>query len=149
MGGLTGIWQKVLKNEYPTVELDNFMQTTFLFMVVFSFAVAFLLKGIAYAKQSNAPPIDNTTDSGSESKKKTICLIIILGVLLSFINKINTYLGGALPSVIVFPSLNGGGIVATTILSMIIFKERPRKKQVLALVLGVVGILTVAFGNII
>lgn len=72
-----------------------------------------------------------------------------MGVALGVANKISFYLAGVLPSVIMFPSINGGGIIATSVLSMVIFKERPTKRQVIALVLGVVGIVSVASGNII
>ena len=47
---------------------------------------------------------------------------------------------GALDGVIFFPSFNGGVVVLSTGVSMIIFKEKLSAKQLIGLLLGISGI---------
>jgi uncharacterized membrane protein len=76
--------------------------------------------------------------------KREKCLFIILalvsGVLSCLYNRLNIYLSGALDGVIFFPSFNGGVVVLSTVVSMIIFKEKLSVKQLLGLLLGISGI---------
>ena len=73
---------------------------------------------------------------------------IPLGVIIGGLNLLNTYLSGVLPSVVVFPAINGGAIFLTTLLSAIVFKEKPTKRQTLALVIGIGAILLIALSQL-
>ena len=67
---------------------------------------------------------------------------------MGLVNKTNTYLSGVLPSVIVFPVINGGVILATTIVSRFIFKEKLSLLQKAGLAVGALGIVCIAIGKL-
>ena len=67
--------------------------------------------------------------------------------VLSQVNKTNTYLSGVLPSVLVFPITNGGVILATTLLSVLFFKEKLSLLQKIGLVIGILGIFSITIGK--
>ena len=144
--GIIGCCQKILVLEYPRVKIDNFMQVSFFFMLAFGllivlFAYLFEKKKCSIAENNAARNID-------KASWKSVVFMILIGVILGLTNKINVFLAGALPSIVAFPAINGGGILATSILSIIIFKEKTNVRQKLALLAGLMGVLAVAFGNL-
>ena len=144
-GGSMGIWQKILRVEYPSVKLDNFMQVSFLMMFAFSIVIV-LISRLFVKRQSGIGII--TQPNTKTIQWKTFGCVVAIGAIMGLMNKINTFLVGVLPSIVVFPAINGGGIVATSLLSIIIFKEKTTIRQKLALVIGIVGIVTVALGSL-
>ena len=149
-GGAMGIWQKIFRYEYAEYNLDNFMQVAFLLMSVLSFCLAVLSKlGRIRDKQENEDKgkADDVQAIKATDKWKKIVYIATLGVCMGLINIINTFLAGELPSVIVFPCIYGGGIIATSIFSMIIFKEKTTNKQKFSLLIGIIGIVFIGVGS--
>ena len=57
-----------------------------------------------------------------------------------------SYLSGVIDSVIFFPVVNGGGLVLTTLASLLIFKERLRGKQWIGILLGIASVLCLCVG---
>ena len=141
-GGAMGIWQKIFRYEYTEHNLDNFMQVAFLLMIIFSF----LLTILARLTKTKENSVDEGLERTAVSNRKKIGLIATLGVSMGLINIINTFLAGALPSVIVFPCIYGGGIIATSILSLLILKEKITKKQWYSLWIGILGIVFIGVG---
>ena len=81
---------------------------------------------------------DETVKGGS---LRVFFLLAVLSGLLSCVyNRLNVYLSGALDGVIFFPSFNGGVVILSTLLGVLLLGERPKKRQLLGIFLGVVGI---------
>ena len=95
------------------------------YTVIFLFAGGFALKPTSHAKKE---------------KRLFIILALASGLLSCLYNRLNIYLSGALDGVIFFPSFNGGVVVLSTVVSMIIFKEKLSVRQLLGLLLGISGI---------
>ena len=75
-----------------------------------------------------------------KEKRLFIILALVSGLLSCLYNRLNIYLSGILDGVIFFPSFNGGVVVLSTVVSMIIFNEKLSVKQLLGLLLGISGI---------
>ncbi len=67
------------------------------------------------------------------------------GITLGVVNAINVYISGVLPGVIVFPCVNGGGVIASAILARILIGEKITLKQKIGIAVGVTAILFIAF----
>ena len=67
------------------------------------------------------------------------------GLALGIVNAINVYVSGVLPGVIVFPCVNGGGVIASAILARLIIGERISLKQKVGIAIGVAAICFIAF----
>ena len=80
------------------------------------------------------------TPNAKKENRLFIILALVSGLLSCLYNRLNIYLSGALDGVIFFPSFNGGVVVLSTVVSMIIFKEKLSVKQLLGLLLGISGI---------
>ena len=145
--GIIGCCQIILVLEHPNIKIDNFMQISFFFMVVFGLLI--VLFTYLFEKKKFAITNNNAVSSvDAKTKWKNVICIVLLGAILGLTNKINVFLAGALPSIVAFPAINGGGILATSILSIIIFKEKTNVRQKFALLAGLMGVLAVAFGNL-
>ena len=141
-GGLMGVWQKIFRYEYPQYSSDNFMQASFLLMLVFSF----LIVAICGIRQGGE--IKKTAERKETKKQwKKVCLIVSLGVTMALINKINVFLSGELPTIIVFPCIYGGGIIASSLLSMWICKEKSSRLQKISMAVGIIGIICIGVGS--
>ena len=68
---------------------------------------------------------------------------LVSGALSCLYNRLNIYLSGALRGVIFFPSFNGGVVVLSTVLSIILLRERIKAKQAAGIILGILGILII------
>lgn len=157
--GLVGIIQKLFAAQTTPYSLDLFLCTAFLFIVSFSAAI-YLLLAFREKKTPNAGgnPSTFTENDGNcpakndgENKKKSRFLPLLFTAALGFVtggvNKLNTYLAGILPSVLVFPATNGGVIVASAVFSAILFKEKLSKKQISAICIGFIAIVLIAIAQ--
>jgi len=147
--GMLAILQKVFANEYPECNLDNFLCVAFMFIIIMS-AVATLIAW--FYKASNLEHSKEGTSQENIEKKgiiKRYVFTILLGVVMGLVNKTNTYLAGVLPSVLLFPIMNGGVILTTTICSMFIFGEKLAKMQKIGLFVGILGIACITIAKII
>ena len=139
-GGI-GIIQKIFTNEYPNAVLNNFLTVAFAILLIIGGVCLLIVRRFEKIAQAESELIKKFN---TESWKK-IGLIVALGFLIAIINIVNTYLSGKLPSVIVFPVINGGSIFASTLMSMIVFKEKLAKRQKIGLTIGVLAIIMIAF----
>jgi len=73
--------------------------------------------------------------------------MVIIGLICggcSFgMNYINLKLSGLLPSQLFFPLVNGSAIVLSSLMSVILFKERLSKRQTIGLVGGIVSLIAI------
>lgn len=78
-------------------------------------------------------------------KKGFLKMTLGSGLALGIVNAINVYVSGVLPGVIVFPCVNGGGVIASAILARILVGEKITTKQKIGIVIGVIAICFIAF----
>lgn len=148
--GMVGIMQKLFTNDYTQYQLNNFLCVAFLLIILMSVLAVFISRLSNKQNQKQ-----QSTASQTKGKKENVLLIkqriftIALGCVMGLVNKANIYLSGILPSVIVFPVINGGGILATTICSRFIFKEKLSWAQKIGLLLGILGIISITIGKLV
>ena len=126
-GGL-GIVQKIQQGSEFKNQTSSFILVAFVFCFIFSLSLfLFLKKGPTKVQGKNLA-------SGS-----------LIGVFFATCNLLNTYLAGKLSSSVFFPAINIGSILFSLILGLIIYKEKPTKKDVLVLILALISIILVNF----
>lgn len=126
-GGL-GIVQKIQQKSEFSNQTNTFILTAFIFCFIVSILFfLFMKKG----------PVNIA--------KKNLFSSSAIGVIFATCNLINTFLAGRLDSSIFFPTLNISGILFSLLLGLIIYKEKPTKKDWVVLVLSFVSIILVNF----
>lgn len=131
--GAVGILQKLFRIENPQGDIDTFLFTSFLVMLVAS-GVA---KLIVHKRGGNTV---------QEVAKPRYFLIasLVLAISVVFANKLNLYLSGVLPGIIFFPCVNGGCIALSGVASSLIFKERLKPVQWIGVFSSVAAIILIA-----
>lgn len=127
-GGL-GLMQKIQQSSESADEKMVF------FLVAFAFAVLCSCGGYLICRES-------------VSKRNFEVMPIITGLCFGGSNVCNTMLAGRMPSAIFFPVQNISTIILSTLLGVILFKERMTPRNVFVLLLGitVIGLFSVSFG---
>jgi drug/metabolite transporter (DMT)-like permease len=70
--------------------------------------------------------------------------VLVSGLALGAVNVINVYVSGVLPGIIVFPCVNGGGIIASAIMARILIREKLSIRKKIGVVIGVIAICLIA-----
>ena len=126
--GLVGVCQQIHQNSPYATELDGLLLWTFLIStVIFAIICAAMPK--------------KTAQTGYKIKSNATWIILVIGLFIGAINKINLYLSGAMNPVIFFPIVNGGVIVISSLASIFVFHEKLTRKQNLGLIIGVIAVL--------
>lgn len=120
-GGL-GIMQKVQQSSPYEIQTGSFM------LISISLASIFSLIGFLFQKKDDTP-------------LKIQPASFICGFCYGGANLLNTMLAGRLDSALAFPMINISVIVTTLIASLIIYKEKLKKKDVGILIFSVASIL--------
>lgn len=125
MWGLVGVIQQIHQNSEYVGERNVFLLYSFVFMtLIFAVIYAIMPKcGKNYKIKSKATPPS-----------------VITGVIIGAVNLINLYLSGKLPSIIVFPVLNGGVIVLSGLAALVLFKEKLTAERYVGLAVGLAAI---------
>ena len=123
--GGAGIAQKVFRMSAYKDQMSVFMMITFFVGAL----IAFLLM----------PKRKPFLPSG-----RFLRTVSVSGGALGFINIINVYISALLPSVVVFPSINGGAIIASSLMAYLMLGETLSKKKTVGIVLGVLAICLIA-----
>ena len=126
--GLVGFIQKVFKLTEYGADQGGFMIIAFLVGAIITF---FLMP----KKEKSLP---------SKGFMKTV---LVSGASLGVVNALNVYIVGALPAVVVFPSVNGGGIIAASLLARIFLKEKVSKRKKFGILLGLVAICIIGIAQ--
>lgn len=125
--GLVGVSQKICIKTYGSGSVNSCLFVAFAVML----AISIVLK---LASKEKAPNM----------QRKTAVLMLLFAVAVVFQNKLNLFLSGEFPSMLFFPTVNGGCIALTSIFAWILFKEKLTKKQVLGVVLSLVSIFLIS-----
>lgn len=123
--GAVGILQKLFRMSAYKDEQSVFMMIAFLVGAI----LAFLLM----------PKKKPFLPSG-----KFMRTVAVSGLSLGLVNTINVYISGLLPAIVVFPSVNGGGIVTSAILARILIGEKLSPKKTVGVILGIAAICLIA-----
>lgn len=84
------------------------------------------------------------TEKFHKRKEKGIVFFpVAMGICIAYANKINIYLSGALPSIVMFPVVNGGCVVLTSIASRLFFSDELTFRKKAAILLGVISIILI------
>lgn len=75
--------------------------------------------------------------------KKHLAFALICGICTFGMNFLNLKLSGILPSQLFFPLVNGSAIILSSISSVILFKERLSKKQLVGLCGGIASLIAI------
>lgn len=126
--GMVGLVQVLHQSSCYKGEINGFLIWSFLFMVIL-FGVMYLCMK---RRQTEAPHYI--------LKSKDTVFVLIAGLFVGATNKINLYLSGVLPGIILFPIVNGGVIILSGIASVLLFKEKLSKMQILGIVTGIISI---------
>lgn len=124
--GMQGVLQKVIIRSAPPEENGMFLMSAF-FLSAIILLVMYLFK--------------KEKVSVRKGLVKKYSLSVVVGLADAFQHKVNTVLAGVLPSIICYPVINGGGIAGATLVSLLVFREKMDKKQILGFVLCVASII--------
>lgn len=132
--GIIGILQVEHQSSKHANELATFLVIAFFVSSVASLIFLFL-------------PSKNNQIFLKEHKEKKhfwhilILMLVISGIFFGLNNVINLYLSGVMSSIILFPILNGGGLILVILASFLLFKERPTLKQWIGIICGVISVI--------
>lgn len=76
----------------------------------------------------------------TKSNKRFLLYAVLCGLLSCVYNRLNIFLAGKINAVIFFPAFNGGVILLSALLGIIMCKEKLSKKQVLGILTGTLAI---------
>ncbi|MBQ4323907.1 MAG: hypothetical protein IJC19_08200 [Clostridia bacterium] len=123
-GGL-GILQKVQQSSpYPQ------QRTTFVCIAFAAAAMLSLFCGIGKKSHKRAAPTFGMASAG-------------VGACFALCNLLNTFLAGRMDSTVFFPGLNVGTILLSTVLGVLVFREKLSARHIAVLTLGTVSILLI------
>ena len=133
--GLLGIVQKLQGNSLYPEEKMEFLLWTFIFCSIFN--VIWLLIN---SKTGKKEPVT--------IKLKGLLLVsaLIVGLTTAAQHIINLKLVTEMPAAVFFPICSGGRILISTLVDIVIFRERLSVRQVISFVLGFAAIMIIALG---
>ena len=134
LGGFIGILQKMHQTSV-------YKEQTSLFLVS-SFLISAAIAGVMMVICRNKRQGDNVTPAAKTAWKWLIPLIS--GLSFAFPHIINLYLSGVLEAAIMFPVVNLGPLVLTTVAAAVIFKEKLSVRQWIGICIGIVSTLFVS-----
>ena len=123
--GTVGVLQKIHQSSIHKTEVSGFLFVAFICAIVFCF-----IRNRGFNRENKLG-------------KKTVFIGLICGGCTFGMNYINLKLSGSLPSQLFFPLVNGSAIVISSLMSVILFKERLSKRQTIGLVGGIVSLIAI------
>lgn len=111
-------------------EFAGDMMTVSAVIMVISFAVMSALSGGLGMKESTAA-----------EKKTFLRLAILSGILSCVYNRLNIYTSGEVDAIIFFPCFNGGVILLSAVLSVLLCGEKLTKRQKIGILVGIAAII--------
>lgn len=128
MWGAVGICQQLHQESAYAHELNGFLFWSFAILTIFMFIIY-----IAIKKKITVP-------CGYRLKSKATVYVLITGIFIGIVYKINLFLTGALPSIIFFPVVNGGVMLLSEISAITAFKEKATVRQLVGILVGILSV---------
>lgn len=132
--GANAIFQKTHQYSSYANELKFFLVYSLFFSALFTGIGAFVIR----KKEENEPNL-----SKKQQIIKKLIVPLFLGICVGLLNFLNLSLSGKLPSVILFPVYNIGSVLLSSLISSLIYKDKPTKRQGIGFAIGIVAILIV------
>lgn len=132
--GGVGIMQKIHQSSEHRGELTMFLVIAFLGSFLFSSANMAVGK---VRETREAEPLF----SGRSSAFLLTVLFCAAGIGVALNNLINLYLSGIVESAVFFPTVNGGGLILTTVASLVFFREKLTIRQWIGMAFGIAAVL--------
>lgn len=121
--GTVGVLQKIHQRSIHKAEVSAFLFISFICAIIFC-----VLRNWG-------------GDKTISLSKQTVFVGLVCGGCTFGMNYINLKLSGLLPSQLFFPLVNGSAIVLSSIMSVILFKEKLSKKQTIGLIGGIISLV--------
>ena len=121
--GSIGVIQKIHQSSVHKAEVNVFLFVAFICSAIYCFI------------RSGYGAKDIKFDG------KTIAFAVICGICTYTMNFLNLKLSGMLPSQLFFPVINGSAIVLSSTMSVLLFKEKLSKRQLIGLVGGILTLI--------
>lgn len=135
--GLIGIMQKLHQGSAYKDETSQFL--------VIAFAVSALVAGVLWlCLGKKSLPGEETREESLFRGMRLLLSALLCGLCAGACNRINLLLSGSVPSVILFPVLNGGVLLLSFGASKLLLGERAELSQNIGFVLGVAAIALIA-----
>ena len=134
--GFIGVMQKWHQKSVYKAELDGFL--------IVAFATAFVFSSIGTVVSFFKAK--SQTECNNAKKDITLLAIVLMmccGICVAANNKMNLYLSGVMDSATFFPVVNGGGMMLSTIASLIIFKEKLTVQKWIGIAIGIVAVILI------
>ena len=133
-----GLLQKIHQNSIYKEELDGFLFVAFAFLTITSLIAALFL-----SKKEKVPFIPKVKE------KKILYAItvnmVVAGIFIAIVHKLNLYLAGVIDSAIFFPIVNGGNLILSILLARILFKEKLTRRQWIGVFVGIASFACLCF----
>ena len=130
--GAIGVMQKLHQNTQYKGELNEFLVIAFGISTVISVAYLGIL-----AKKKQLKPAPQV----AKIRWLLLAVMVIGGISGALCNQWNLYLSGVMDSAVFFPLFNGGGLVITTLIAVVLFKEKLSKLQWLGVAFGIASVI--------
>ena len=127
--GSIGVLQKIHQSSEHKDEIGGFLFVAFICSIVYSHFRA--KKGF----------------KALNFNRKLFIFAPICGLCTFLMNFLNLRLSGLLPSQIFFPVVNGSAIILSSVMSVIIFKEKLTKRQIIGLCGGILSLISICLVN--
>ena len=127
--GSIGVLQKIHQSTEHRGEIGGFLFVAFICSIVYSHFRA--KKGF----------------KALNFNRKLFIFAPICGLCTFLMNFLNLKLSGLLPSQLFFPIVNGSAIIVSSVMSVIIFKEKLTKRQVVGLCGGILSLISICLVN--
>jgi drug/metabolite transporter (DMT)-like permease len=133
--GTTGVTQKIFNTSVYAVEREAFISS--------SYILAFGLTLIIYfvVCLSNKKKEEKTT----KINPRVFIYIALVGGILAGFQWLNNYALTIIDGTFFFPVYSGGSIILSSLVGVMIFKDKLTKKQLFGIILGVVSIVLMNF----
>ena len=70
-----------------------------------------------------------------------VVIAVVAGTVFAMNHKFNLYLSGIMPSAVFFPLVNGVQLIAATLVSVFLFREKLTLKQWIGMVIGAAAVI--------
>ena len=131
LSGMAGVMEKIHQSTGAKAERLPFVLVACAFMFAFSLGAIWIKRK---PMQAGAEPVGAARSSAS-------MLAALSGMVIGVYSTVNLILSGRLDSMIYYPVANGGALLLTVLVSVLLFRERPSRRSGIGFVIGLAGIL--------
>lgn len=129
--GMIGVLQKWHQNTAYKGELDEFLVIALAVSALYS-VIAMLISCRGAGVGKSLKPVIGWVP---------VIAMLVAGAGTALNNRWNLYLSGVLDSSVMFPIVNGGGLMLTTLAATLVFRERLSVKQWIGFGIGLVAVI--------